>query len=111
MDLSISQLRELICNGEPCGPKTSGASHSLVVGKCYFIRTVTMYYVGRLTAVTDSDIVLADASWIPDTGRFSDFMKSGTPNEAEPFFGDAIVFRGGMIDAREWPHKLPSERK
>ena len=86
-------------------------SCSLEIGKKYFIRTVTHYYTGKLISITDSDFVLEDAAWIADTGRFYEALKTGKLNEVEPFLDNAIVFRGGIVDACEWPHDLPKEQK
>ena len=70
------------------------------VGAIYLIRTVTMIDTGRLVAVTPQELVLEDAAWIADTGRFSDALKSLSFNEVEPFpDGKVIVGRGGIIDA------------
>ena len=70
-----------------------------VVGKCYLIRTVTMIQTGRLVKVTDKELVLEEAAWIADTGRFSDALVSLNFNEVEPF-PDGLVFigRGAIID-------------
>ncbi len=73
------------------------------IGKIYLIRTVTMIDVGRVVAVTPQEVVLEDAAWIADTGRFHN-MITGTadPKEIEPFpEGRAIVGRGAIIDAVE----------
>lgn len=86
-------------------------SHSFRMGTAYMIRTVTHYYLGRLISVTDSDLVLDDASWIPDTGRFYDSLKNGTVNECEPFPRPVILQRGAIVDATEWPAKLPRDQK
>lgn len=86
-------------------------SHSFRVGTAYMVRTVTHYYLGRLVAVTDTDLVLDDASWIPDTGRFADSLKNGTVNECEPFAKPVIVQRGAIVDATEWTAKLPRDQK
>lgn len=70
------------------------------VGTNYLIRTVTMFQTGRLTFVTDQELVLEDAAWIADTGRFSDALISGSFEEIEPFpDGEVIVGRGSIIDA------------
>jgi hypothetical protein len=57
---------------------------------------------GILIDVTDNELVLSQAAWIADTGRFSNFV-NGTiePNEVEPFPQDEIVIvgRGSLIDA------------
>jgi hypothetical protein len=70
------------------------------IGKCYLIRTVTMIDTGRLVAVTDHEIVLEDAAWIADTGRFADALQKCEFNEVEPFpAGRVIVGRGAIVDA------------
>lgn len=72
------------------------------IGKVYLIRTVTMIDTGRLVSVTPQELVLEDAAWIADTGRFSDAVKAAAFNETEPFpDGQVIVGRGGIIDAVE----------
>lgn len=83
------------------------------VGENYFIRTVTFHYTGKLTQVTDQELVLEAASWIPDDGRFADFLKTGVPNEVEPYIKgkQVILGRGAIIDAVtiDWP--LPDKQK
>ncbi len=70
------------------------------IGEVYLIRTVTMIDVGRVIAVTDHEIVLEEACWIADTGRFADALKTGEYAETEPFpDGQVIVGRGAIIDA------------
>lgn len=91
----------------------SDSSHPYKVGKNYFIRTVTHHFTGRLIKVTAKELVLEDAAWIADDGRFHEALKSGTLNEIEPFPDNAevIVGRGSLIDAVEWAHKLPRSAK
>jgi hypothetical protein len=88
-------------------------NHSLEVGKSYFIRGVTHYYTGKLTAITDSDLVLDDAAWIADSGRFATALKEGPDklNEVEPFFKPVLVQRAAIVDITEWPHLLPRLQK
>jgi hypothetical protein len=70
------------------------------IGAIYLIRTVTMIDTGRLVAVTDNELVLEDAAWIADTGRFSDALRDSDFNEVEPFPpGRVIVNRKSVIDA------------
>ena len=70
------------------------------VGKIYLIRTVTMIDTGRLVAVTEHELVIEDAAWIADTGRFSDALVSAEFGEVEPFpSGRVIIGRGSVIDA------------
>lgn len=67
--------------------------------------------LGRLVAVGEHELVLEDASWIADTGRFSDALKTCEFNEVEPFpDGRVIIGRGSVIDAVEVP-KLNRSKK
>lgn len=102
IQLSLSDIRDLVSGGK---------SHSFEVGKSYLIRTVTMHYTGRVVAVTDSDVVLEDAAWIADTGRYSDSLRTGELAEVEPYPGRVAVCRGGLIDFCEWSHSLPRSQK
>ena len=107
-DLTIGQAREL---ANLFGAQKQTAISPWVVGKCYLIRTVTMTNTGRLVAVTDNELVLEDAAWVADTGRFYNALKTGVLDEVEPFIGHAIVGRGSIVDATEWMHELPKEQK
>lgn len=82
------------------------------IGKAYIIRTVTMIDTGRLVAVTPQFLVLEDAAWIGDTGRFADALRNGVLSEVEPFpDGRVILGAATIIDAAFWPHKLPRDQK
>ena len=80
-------------------------------GKQYFIRTATYHVVGRLNEIYKNELVLSSASWIADSGRFNAALQSGIFEEIEPFVNDVIVSRGGIIDATEWTHALPTKVK
>ena len=70
------------------------------VGKAYLIRTVTMIDTGVLVSIDDHEIVLSDAAWIADTGRFSKTLKTLEFSEVEPFpNGLVAIGRGALIDA------------
>lgn len=72
------------------------------LGKIYLIRTVTMTDTGRLVAVTPQELVLEDAAWIADTGRFAQAVEKAEFGEVEPFpSGRVIIGRGAIIDAVE----------
>ena len=73
------------------------------IGANYLIRTATMIDAGKLVAVTEHELVLEDASWIADTGRFGKALESGTFNEVEMFPAGSrvIVGRGSIVDAVE----------
>lgn len=74
--------------------------HPWEIGKNYLIRTVTMIDAGKLVAVTSQELVLEDAAWIADTGRFANALEKLDFNEVEPFpAGRVIIGRGAVIDA------------
>lgn len=76
-----------------------------------FVRTVTMYYVGRIIEEVDGYIVLGDASWVADTGRFGEALATGTLNEVERFPNPVWVNTGAIVDITAWHHPLPIESK
>lgn len=72
------------------------------IGKSYLIRTVTMIDTGVLVGVGDKELVLEEAAWIADTGRFSEAIAKAEFNEVEPFpKGRIIINRSCVIDAVE----------
>lgn len=87
--------------------------HPYEIGKNYFIRTVTHHHTGKLVKVTSQELVLVDAAWIADDGRFMNALRKGTLSEVEPFpeGKEVIVGRNAVIDATEWIHPLPRVQK
>lgn len=71
------------------------------IGQGYFIRTVTYHLTGVLVAITDTELVLRDAAWIADSGRFTQAMAGGEFSEVEPWPDGALVLvgRGSIVDA------------
>jgi hypothetical protein len=96
-DLTLGQVKEL--QALFGGSKLTDNS-AWEIGKTYLIRTVTMTDTGRLVAVTEHELVLEDAAWIADSGRFADAVKKAEFQEVEPFpDGRVIIGRGSIIDA------------
>ena len=94
-DLTIGQAKELVNM-----LSSNGGDDPWQVGKVYLIRTETMIDTGRLVKVTPQELVLEDAAWIADTGRFANTLKSLDFNEVEPFpDGQVIIGRRSIIDA------------
>lgn len=94
-DLTLGQIRSL---GAFFTPATDNSAWE--IGANYLIRTVTMVDTGRLVAVTAQELVLEDAAWIADTGRFADAVEKAEFGEVEPFpAGRVILGRGAIIDA------------
>lgn len=98
-ELTVKQVREI---ASLIGASTTHAANPWVIGKSYVIRTVTMIQYGTLKAIYPTELVLSDAAWIADTGRFADFLKDPSKaNEVEPFSDDVIVNRMSVVDAQE----------
>lgn len=98
-----------LLRGENSSEENSPTDKVWTVGKKYFIRTVTMHTVGELILVTDKELVLKNASWVADSGRFNNALKTGELEEVEPFVNDVIVNRSSLIDATIWDHDLPNQ--
>ena len=106
-DMTLRELREIAATVSGLGLGLGDAGHGWPVGRNVIVRTVTMIQVGRLVAVTPHELVLEDAAWVADTGRFAECLASGSLSECEPFpDGSVFVGRGALIDACEWPHPL-----
>jgi hypothetical protein len=89
------------------------ASHPYTLDENYFIRTVTHHYTGKLVRIFKDELVLKNACWIPDDGRFADALKTGNFNEVEPYpvENPIILGRGAIIDAQIFNHPLPEKQK
>ena len=81
------------------------------LGQKYYIRTVTHHYVGRLVQKDANDFVLEECSWIADSGRWSNALKTGELKEVEPYPCYAIINRAAICDSSVWDHKLPRDQK
>lgn len=77
------------------------------VGNAVLVRCVTHYYTGRVVEVTAEHVILTDAAWIADTGRFAASLTSGTLDEVEPYPDPVSIARGAIVDATLWRHALP----
>jgi len=73
------------------------------VGREYFFRTVTFHVTGRVKDIVGKFLVLEDAAWIADSGRFHLFFEKPDNNlEVEPFGKrDVFVNTEAITDAAE----------
>lgn len=103
----VEKLLEMALQGEE-----KGLSNELPfeIGEAYLIRTVTYHVLGRVKEIKGSFLVLDEASWVADSGRFSVALEKGELNEVE-YVGRAIVNFNAIADAYPWPKKLPKETK
>jgi len=112
-ELTIGQAREIAALVNPTQTIRFCDGHPWNVGKNYFIRTVTHHFTGRLVAVYEQELVLEDAAWIADDGRFHQAITTGSWNEIEPFAegSKVIIGRASLIDATEISTALPRSQK
>lgn len=108
-ELTLGQIKEI--QAMACGTKAPQQSNPYEIGAPYLIRCVTHYYTGRMVAVCQQELILEDAAWIPDTGRYNEAIKSGQVSEVEPIVGPLIIGRGAVIDAVKWPNNIPLPRE
>lgn len=106
-ELTVGQAKELAAM---FGCKSQSDDSHWKVGSNYLIRTVTMIQAGKLVKVTDKELVLQDASWVADTGRFQNALQSGEFAEVEMFPNDVIIGRAAIIDATTIA-KIPTAQK
>lgn len=92
------------------GSETSG-SVPFEAGKTYFIRTCTYHLTGRVRQIIGGFLVLDDAAWIAESGRFANALAEGELREVEPMPDGTIVSLGAITDACPWNHPLPKEQK
>lgn len=81
------------------------------IGDAIFIRTVTHHQVGRVRTIGQDYIVLDEASWVADDGRFSVALSTGKLNEIERCPSWCMVGRGAIVDVFPWGHELPKDTK
>jgi hypothetical protein len=103
--LAEKLLEKILENGEVSSPDLP-----FEVGDAYFIRTVTYHVLGRVKAIKGNFLVLEEASWIADSGRFGNAIEKGELSEIE-YVGKAIVAINAISDAYPWSHKMPKETK
>jgi len=107
-----AQVESLEKQKESIG-KVSLKDSAFVIGENYLIRTVTMIYTGKLTKVYDKELVIIDASWIPETERWADTVAKGTFKEVEPYpdGSEVILNREAILDVTKVYWKLPRSQK
>lgn len=79
------------------------------VGQCYYVRTVTDHWVGRVVAIGPHSVALEECSWVADSGRLSEFIAKGETEQMEiEYVGD---YTTKWLGFAPWPHKLFKESK
>jgi hypothetical protein len=107
----LKQIEALLADTQEAIPFKQEIELPFEIGKAYFIRTVTYFATGRVKDIVGQFLVLDEAAWIADTGRFSDAMAKGVMSEVEPIEGEMILNTSSITDAFSWGHKLPRDQK
>jgi len=103
-ELTIGQLKQL---STLIGFDDKKQESIYKIGEKYFIRTATYHCVGKLINKSHGELELQNASWIADSGRLNNALKTGIFAEIEPFPENLIVNISGIIDATIFSHDLP----
>jgi hypothetical protein len=108
-ELTYGELKEI---ARLFGGNQTPDAPPYAVGENYFIRTVSMIVTGRVESVGAQEIVLRDAAWIADTGRFAQAVATAEFSEVEPYpDGQRVILgRASVIDATTIP-ALPRKQK
>ena len=80
------------------------------IGKAYLVRTVTYHQIGILKEIIGDFLIFKEASWVADSGRFSECISKGQFSEVE-YVGAMIVNKTAIVDAFPWENKVPKETK
>ena len=88
-----------------------GQTSGPLIGQAYLVRTVTHYYTGLVSAKSAKWLHLADAAWIPDTGRFSDCVAKAKCGEVEPYPSGTLINLDSTVDISPWNNPLPRTQK
>ena len=91
--------------------KTESNNVPFKIGEAYFIRTVTYFATGRVKKIVGKFLVLEDAAWVADTGRFRQAIMDGVLDEVEPVDVDMYLNIDSITDAFDWKKDLPKEQK
>jgi hypothetical protein len=100
-DLTLGQIKEIqAMTSTSVVSLESKQSSPFQVGQKWLFRTVTHIDIGEIIAIHGELVVLKDAAWIPDTGRFNEALKDQSKfNEVEPYNDICVVNTSALIDA------------
>lgn len=107
---AVEKLLELALRNMGDTEECKSDSDPFEIGKAYLIRTVTYHQVGILKDIQGDFLIFKDASWVADSGRFSDCLSKGSFNEVE-YVGPMMINRTAIVDAFPWENKVPKETK
>lgn len=105
-----SGLIEKLLEKAPESDSCESSDCPFEIGKAYLIRTVTYHQVGILKEICGDFLIFKEASWIADSGKFSECISKGTFSEVE-YVGPIIINKIAIVDAFPWENKVPKESK
>lgn len=110
-----------VITSEYLGLVKAGDAHykpEQLVGKdAVFVRTVTMYYLGKPVAYNPAtkELTLKNAVWIASTGKWTEFLVKGPEaiSECEPYPRSlpTTIRMDTAVEYCEWEHDIPTEPK
>lgn len=102
MQLEELKLKDVLCLVSALQQPQQSTDLFWKPGAKYFIRTVTHHHTGILVAITQQEIILKQAAWIPSDGRFTQALEKCEFEEVEVFPDrNVAIGRGSLIDAVE----------
>jgi hypothetical protein len=82
-----------------------------MVGKTVLVRTVTYFMLGKVVGTMGSFLAMDTTSWVADTGRLGEAIKTGSLGESE-YVGDGVLVNlDAAVDVIPWAHELPTRTK
>ena len=91
--------------------KDQPVDHPFVIGKAYLFRTVTMHLIGMVSGQSGKFLVLKEAVWVSESGRFMNFLAGDLAgSELEPV-GVAYLNIDSLVDAFPWANSIPSKQQ
>lgn len=115
--MNIETLKQVVNLLESSSNGGASVGSVLKEGKKYYIRTVTHHQVGKCLGIefigSTPFVLLEKASWVADSGRWSDALKDGFKDNAEiePCPGVVRVNVTSIIDVFDWEHDLPTKQQ
>lgn len=108
---NVQYIRADSVRPETINPVLTGDFIPFEIGSVYLIRTVTMIQVGRVVAASKQYVMLEDAAWVANTGRFADALKKWQFSEVEPFPDGLVgVSCGSIVDFVKGKEVLRSQK-
>lgn len=102
MEISLAELKSLVSEKNEL---------PFEIGTAYLFRTITYHALGRVKSIVGKFLILEEAGWVADTGRYSDAcegrMMELTSSEFEPVMRPYIINSDHITDSVTYPYELP----